>query len=76
MMDSPPFKPFRDPALVKPVIKVAIDALKEHEFPLKPEDSPVDIITRLRAARCLAYEAGLDKAVAELDAYLKLATEY
>lgn len=72
MFDPPPFKPFRDPALVKPVVAVAIKTLKEHDFPLTPEDSPVDIITRLRAARCLAYEAGLNNDVAELDKYLAM----
>lgn len=47
-------KPFREPALVKPVIKTALKVAEEHT------DSRIDILTRLRAAICLATEAGLD----------------
>lgn len=66
---EPAFKPFRDPALVKPVVEVAIATLKELEFP----NVSIDTVTRLRAARCLAYEAGLNKEVAELDKCLAVA---
>lgn len=61
--NTPPKKPTREPAAVKPVIKVAIEVAEEHIEHLAngtPSPyQPVDVATRLRAAICLAEDAGL-----------------
>lgn len=50
-------KPSREPALINPVIAVALEVANEH-IEHKMYDV-VDVTTRLRAAMCLAEEAGL-----------------
>ena len=56
-------KPFREPAQVKPVIKTALEVADEHiKYLADNLVSPyqtVDVNTRLRAAICLAEDAGL-----------------
>lgn len=64
LLDMPaPKKPFREPAAVKPVIKVAIAVAEEYIEHLANKTTPpcasVDVRTRLRAAICLAEDAGL-----------------
>lgn len=50
-------KPFREPNMIKPVIKVALEVADEYLNGSAYE--AVDVFTRLRAAICLAEEAGL-----------------
>lgn len=56
-------KPTREPAAVKPIIKVALEVADEHiehlaSYSVSPYET-VDVNTRLRAAICLAEDAGL-----------------
>ena len=56
-------KPAREPSAVKPVIKTALEVADEHiRYLFHNLVSPyetVDVNTRLRAAICLAEDAGL-----------------
>ena len=70
-------KATREAALVKPVVKVALEVADEHfEALSQGQQSPyatIDVVTRLRAAICLATEADLSThALVERELKLKL----
>lgn len=78
MFDLPvPKKPFREPSAVKPAIKVALEVADEYVECKKQNVTPpielVDVVTRLRAAICLAEDAGLSThALVEKELLLKV----